>query len=113
MSEEHQLDEALEQQLPLPLAQLHRRAFNAATSQERHGRAYFLAEAALKLAASLRIGIALQHGCAGPCSAAKSKPFLAVRRRIDLFRPPAANRFLRPPGRKYPAFSGTPCKMRS
>ena len=42
-------DEALLQRLPLPLAQLYRRAHNAKTPQERHHAAYYLWEAALKL----------------------------------------------------------------
>jgi hypothetical protein len=48
--------------LPLPLAQLYRRACNAKTSQDRHHHAFYLAEATLKLAACLRIGIALGTG---------------------------------------------------
>src|SRR5579884_1900414 len=42
-------DEALLQRLPLPLAQLYRRAHNAKTTLERHQAAYYLSEAALKL----------------------------------------------------------------
>src|SRR5436309_14862565 len=55
-------DEDLIRRLPLPLAQLYRRACNAKTSLDRHHNAYYLAEATLKLAASLRIGAALQAG---------------------------------------------------
>lgn len=49
-------DEDLAHRLPLPLAQLYRRALNAKTPHDRHHHAYCLAEAALKLSASLRIG---------------------------------------------------------
>jgi serine/threonine protein kinase len=47
--------------LPLPLAQLYRRALNAKTPVDRHHNAFYLAEATLKLAACLRIGIVLAH----------------------------------------------------
>src|SRR6476660_8828610 len=43
------LDEDLLRKLPLPLAQLYRRAHNAKTALERHQAAYYLWEAALKL----------------------------------------------------------------
>ncbi|MGH7174323.1 MAG: hypothetical protein ACRELG_28995 [Gemmataceae bacterium] len=49
MPESHSLDEQRVQRLPLPLAQLYRRAHNAKSAQERHHAAYFLWEAALKL----------------------------------------------------------------
>jgi hypothetical protein len=49
------LDEALIQRLPLPLAQLYRRAHNAKTPVERHLTAYYLWEAALKLLASVAV----------------------------------------------------------
>src|SRR4051812_27514380 len=55
-------DEDLIRRLPLPLAQLYRRACNAKTSLDRHHNAYYLAEAALKLAAAPRIGAALAAG---------------------------------------------------
>src|SRR4051794_14211732 len=45
--------------MPLPLAQLYRRALNAKSTLDRHHNAYYLAEAALKLTASLRIGVVL------------------------------------------------------
>src|SRR5215475_3182667 len=48
-------DEDLIRRLPLPLAQLYRRAHNAKTSQERHHAAYYLWEAALKLLGSVAI----------------------------------------------------------
>jgi WD40 repeat protein/serine/threonine protein kinase len=49
------LDEQLLQRLPLPLAQLCRRAQNAKASLERHQAAYYLWEAALKLLASVAV----------------------------------------------------------
>jgi serine/threonine protein kinase/tetratricopeptide (TPR) repeat protein len=49
------LDEELLGRLPLPLAQLYRRAHNAKTPQERHHTAYYLWEASLKLLASVAI----------------------------------------------------------
>src|SRR4051795_1385929 len=48
-------DEQLLQRLPLPLAQLCRRAHNAKTAFDRHQAAYFLWEAALKLLASAAV----------------------------------------------------------
>src|SRR5271157_1883840 len=55
-------DEELLRRLPLPLAQLYRRARNGKTPVDRHHNAYYLAEATLKLAASVRIGVALSAG---------------------------------------------------
>src|SRR5262245_24483557 len=55
MSSPIALNEALLRRLPLPLAQLYRRAHNAKTSQERHHAAYYLWEAALKLLGSVAI----------------------------------------------------------
>jgi serine/threonine protein kinase len=49
MNTEHVLDENLQRSLPLPLAQLYRRAHNAKTPLERHLTAYYAWEAALKL----------------------------------------------------------------
>ena len=49
------LNESLVQRLPLPLAQLYRRAHNAKTPLERHQAAYYLWEAALKLTGSLAV----------------------------------------------------------
>jgi WD40 repeat protein/serine/threonine protein kinase len=48
-------DENLVRRLPLPLAQLYRRAQNAKTPLERHQAAYFLWEAALKLLGSIAV----------------------------------------------------------
>jgi serine/threonine protein kinase len=47
------VDEGLVQRLPLPLAQLYRRAHNAKTPVDRHQAAYYLWEAALKLLGSV------------------------------------------------------------
>ncbi len=52
----------LMQRLPLPLAQLVRRVVNAKSAIERHQHAFYLAEASLKLAAALRIGLWLFRG---------------------------------------------------
>jgi hypothetical protein len=49
MGPEHLLDESLVQRLPLPLAQLYRRAHKAKTALDRHLTAFYLWEAALKL----------------------------------------------------------------
>ncbi|MEZ4320487.1 MAG: protein kinase [Myxococcota bacterium] len=48
-------------ELPLPIAQLVRRALNAKSGLERHHNAFYLAEASLKLAATVRIGVWLEH----------------------------------------------------
>jgi eukaryotic-like serine/threonine-protein kinase len=64
--------------LPLPLAQLYRRARNAKTAQDRHHHAFYLAEATLKLASSLRIGIALQSGLDAPTSLSQSLESLCL-----------------------------------
>src|SRR6185503_6819294 len=48
-------DENLMRRLPLPIAQLYRRAHNAKSSLERHQAAYYLWEASLKLLASVAI----------------------------------------------------------
>ncbi|HEV3263631.1 MAG TPA: protein kinase [Gemmataceae bacterium] len=55
MTESLPLDEQLVQRLPLPLAQLCRRAHNVRTPLERHQAAYYLWEAALKLLASVAV----------------------------------------------------------
>ncbi len=46
---------ALAQDLPLPLAQIYRRALNAKTPRDRHDAAYYLWEAALKVLGSVAI----------------------------------------------------------
>ncbi len=48
-------DETLGRRLPLPLAQLYRRAHNAKSALERHQTAYYLWETSLKLLASAAI----------------------------------------------------------
>src|ERR1700736_559720 len=48
-------DETLVQRLPLPLAQLYRRAHNAKTALERHNTAFFLWEASLKLLGAVAV----------------------------------------------------------
>jgi WD40 repeat protein/serine/threonine protein kinase len=48
-------DEMLLARLPLPLAQLYRRAFNAKSSRDRHDAAYYLGEAALKLLGAVAV----------------------------------------------------------
>jgi hypothetical protein len=62
MASEHVLDEALMQQLPLPLAQLYRRAHNARTPPARHLTAFYLWEAALKLLACRAVAAYAQAG---------------------------------------------------
>src|SRR5438874_2802482 len=59
-------DENLVQRLPLPLAQLYRRAHNAKTPLERHLTAFSLWEAALKLLASVAIVEYAQAGRPDP-----------------------------------------------
>jgi eukaryotic-like serine/threonine-protein kinase len=54
-------DEALVQRLPLPLAQLYRRAHNAKTPLERHHAAFYLWEASLKLLGSVAIAAFAQR----------------------------------------------------
>src|SRR6266446_7765909 len=55
MNSVHPVSEDLVRRLPLPLAQLYRRAHNAKTALERHQTAYYLWEAALKLLGSVAI----------------------------------------------------------
>src|SRR5271155_5782172 len=55
MSAELFPDEALLQRLPLPLAQLYRRAHNAKTPLERHNTAFYCWEAGLKLLGAVAI----------------------------------------------------------
>ena len=50
------------QKLPLPLAQVLKRALNGKSAVERHHCTYYLAEASLKLAAAVRIGLWLSRG---------------------------------------------------
>jgi WD40 repeat protein/serine/threonine protein kinase len=55
MRDVHAPDEQLVLRLPLPLAQLYRRAHNAKTPLERHHAAFYLWESALKLLASVAV----------------------------------------------------------
>src|SRR4051794_29388263 len=55
-------DDELGRRLPLPLAQLYRRAHNAKSAQERHHTAYYLWEAALKLLGASAVGAFLSTG---------------------------------------------------
>src|SRR5205814_9184746 len=66
-------DETLLQNLPLPLAQLYRRAHNAKTPLERHLAAYYLWEAALKLLASVAVVEYAERGPAAPDVAGRLK----------------------------------------
>jgi serine/threonine protein kinase len=59
-------DDVLLQRLPLPLAQIYRRAHNAKTQLERHLTAFTLWEASLKLLASVAIVEYAQRGEADP-----------------------------------------------
>lgn len=55
MPTDRRADEELVRRLPLPLAQLYRRAHNAKTPLERHQAGYFLWEAGLKLLGSIAV----------------------------------------------------------
>lgn len=57
---------ALMATLPLPLAQLVRRALNGKSAVERHHGAFYLAECALKLAAAARVGVWLERALSQP-----------------------------------------------
>ena len=59
-------DEDLARRLPLPLAQLYRRAHNAKTPLDRHNAAYCLWEAALKLLGSVAIVAHAERGAVAP-----------------------------------------------
>ena len=54
---------ALQDRLPMPLAQLCKRALRSDAPSDRHHAAFYLAEASVKLAASARIGRWLDRGC--------------------------------------------------
>jgi hypothetical protein len=66
MSTAHGGDENLVSRLPLPLAQLYRRALNAREPFERHQVAYYLWEAALKLLGSVAIVSYAERGAPDP-----------------------------------------------
>jgi serine/threonine protein kinase len=55
-------DDTLALRLPLPLAQLYRRAHNAKSGQDRHHAAYYLWEAALKTLGAAALGCYLDSG---------------------------------------------------
>jgi YD repeat-containing protein len=79
MGSEHTIDEELVRRLPLPLAQLYRRAHNAHGAQNRHQAAYFLWEAALKLL-----------GCTAVAEyAARNQPDSALTERLSNLARPA------------------------
>jgi YD repeat-containing protein len=79
MDSEHTIDEDLVRRLPLPLAQLYRRAHNAHGAQNRHQAAYFLWEAALKLL-----------GCTAVAEyAARNQPGSALTERLSNLARPA------------------------
>ena len=59
-------DEELIHRLPLPLAQLYRRAHNAKTPLERHLTAFYLWEAGLKLLSSVAIVEYAERGAPDP-----------------------------------------------
>jgi hypothetical protein len=66
MNDEPRFDDALVQRLPLPLAQLYRRAHNVHTPLERHLTAYYLWEASLKLLAAVAVVEYARRGAADP-----------------------------------------------
>jgi WD40 repeat protein/serine/threonine protein kinase len=66
MSDALSCDEDLVRRLPLPLAQLYRRAHNAKTPLERHLTAFYLWEAALKLLGSAAVAAYARQGPADP-----------------------------------------------
>src|SRR3954451_20980181 len=65
MSSEPTFDDDLARRLPLPLAQLYRRAHNAKTPLDRHNAAYCLWEAALKLLGAAAVVAYAERGEAG------------------------------------------------
>jgi hypothetical protein len=66
MPNESTADEALLQRLPLPLAQLYRRAHNAKTALERHQAAFYVWEAGLKLLGAAAIVAYAERGAPEP-----------------------------------------------
>jgi hypothetical protein len=66
---EFAIDESLVRRLPLPLAQLYRRAYNAKTTLERHLAAFYLWEAAIKLLASVTVVEHAEQGAPDPALA--------------------------------------------
>src|ERR1051326_4723601 len=70
-------DEGLSLRLPLPLAQLYRRAHNAKSVQERHHAAFYLWEASLKLLGATAVGFYLASGKAPDAALAERLQNLA------------------------------------
>ncbi len=70
-------DDVLQRRLPLPLAQLHRRARNSKTALERHLAAHYLWEAALKLLASVAV---VEYARRGPAAPDVAEPLKALAR---------------------------------
>ena len=66
-------DDEVARRLPLPLAQLYRRAHNAKTDLERHNAAYYLWEAALKLLGAAAIVAYAERNEPAPSSASGSR----------------------------------------
>src|SRR4051794_23627249 len=66
MSSEPTFDDDLARRLPLPLAQLYRRAHNAKTPLDRHNAAYCLWEAALKLLGATAVVAYAERGEPAP-----------------------------------------------
>ena len=62
MSQILSCDEDVVRRLPLPLAQLYRRAHNAKTPLERHLTAYYLWKAGLKLLGSVAVVVYAERG---------------------------------------------------
>ncbi len=69
--------DALQRRLPVPLAQLHRRARNAKTALERHLAAHYLWEAALKLLASVAV---IEYARRGPAAPDVAEPLKSLAR---------------------------------
>ena len=67
--------------LPLPLAQLYRRAYNAAEARARHNNTFFLFEATIKLAASVLVaGYARSLESGEPRNSALDEPLKNLQR---------------------------------
>ena len=69
--------DALQRRLPLPLAQLHRRACNAQTALQRHLAAHLLWEASLKLLASVAV---IEYARRGPAAPDVAEPLKSLAR---------------------------------
>ncbi len=96
-------DDALASRLPLPLAQLYRRAHNAKEVRERHNAAYYLWETGLKLLGSAAVVAYAERNHTDPaltdCLQKLARPALGEQRVIyDLLRA-EAERLLKGAGR--------------